>query len=165
MKLPSIRLADFLAFVLCGIVLASAIYIEETAKLEPCALCILQRVVFLVLGLLFLVGSILRLQQPIRRFYHLLIALVALIGAYLAGKQVWLAHLPADQVPTCGASMKYLFQILPAHKAIQVALQGSGSCAKVTWRLLGFSMPSWSLLLFILLGTLAIWQAFRVKKS
>lgn len=164
MNKPSTRFADFLAFLLCCILIASAIYIEETAKLEPCALCIFQRVTFAILALLFLIGSILKLKQPIRRYYHLFVALIAFIGIYLAGKQIWLEHLPPNKVPTCGASLKYLFQILPAHKALQVALQGSGSCAKVTWRLLGFSIPTWSLLFFILLAALAIWQAFRNKK-
>ncbi len=165
MKLPSIRFTDFLAFLLCCILIGSAIYIEETVKLEPCALCIFQRIVFAILGLLFLIGSLFKFKQPMRRFYHLFTALVAFSGVFLATKQVWLEHLPPDQVPTCGASLKYLFQILPVQKAIQVALQGSGSCAKVTWRLLGFSIPSWSLLFFVLLAALSIWQAFRNKKS
>lgn len=164
MKLPSIRVADFLAFLVCCLLIGSAIYIEKTVKLEPCALCIFQRIIFAVLGLLFLFGSLFKFQQPTRRYYHLFTALIALAGAYLAGKQVWLAHLPPDQVPTCGASLKSLFKILPAHKAIITALQGSGSCAKVTWRFLGFSIPSWSLLFFVLLTALAVWQAFRNKK-
>lgn len=165
MKLPSIRIADFLAFLLCCILIGGAIYIEHAVKLEPCALCIFQRIIFALLGLLFLIGSLIKLQQPIRRYYHLFTAVVALGGAYLAGKQIWLTHLPPEKVPTCGASLKALFNILPAHKAIFVALQGSGSCAKVTWRFLGFSIPSWSLLFFVLLTALAIWQAFRNKKS
>lgn len=161
MNLLSLRSVNFIAFLLCAALLVAAINLELIAKLSPCPLCIMQRIVFICLGLLFLIGSFLHFRPRLQRYYHLVISFFALIGIYFAGRHVWLTFLPANQVPTCGANLKYLFQVLPWSEALKVVLQGSGSCAKVTWRLLGLSLPEWSLLCFIFFLILALWQAFR----
>lgn len=160
-NLPSIRTTDFLAFTLCTLLLGIAIYLEVFVHLEPCPLCIMQRIVFIALAVLFLMGSMLPLRRRVSFYFHFFISLIAILGIITAGRQVWLEHLPPDQIPSCGANIKYLFQVLPFHQALQVVFQGTGSCAKVTWRFLGLSMPAWSLLFFIFFTGLAIWQSRR----
>lgn len=161
MKLPSIRTIDFLAFLLCAGLLGTAFYFELVMKLEPCPLCIVQRLVFILLAILFLISSLINFERITRLYYHLFISLMAGFGIFTAARQVWIEHLPPGQVPSCGASLHYLFQILPFTQALQVVFQGSGSCAKVTWRFLGLSMPTWALMFFIVLAGIGIWQAFR----
>lgn len=161
MQLPSIRITNLLAFLLCGILLATGIFLELVLKLEPCPLCILQRLTFIVLGILFLIGCLLPLQPKGRCYFQLFIAAVALFGVCTAGRQVWIEHLPLYALPSCGASLKYLFQILSPFRALQIVFQGTGSCAEVKWRFLGLSLPMWSLLAFVFFMGLSIWQAYR----
>lgn len=157
----SLRVTNILAFLCCLIILTIGVYLEVAIKLIPCPLCVLQRIIFMVLGILFLVGGLMHFRILKQRIYHLIIAGIALFGVITAGRQVWISHLPPDQLPSCGANLNYLFKILPFQQAVQVLFQGSGSCAEVKWRLLGLSIPEWSLILFVILTGLAIWQAFR----
>jgi len=160
MKLLSVRMVNFLAFLVCAGLLGAAIYFEVVDKLDPCPLCILQRLIFILLGFLFLIGMI-KFPPQGHRYFHYGIAAVALLGVFTAARQIWIEHLPPYEIPTCGANLKYLFQVLPFKQALQLVIQGTGSCAKVTWRLFGFSMASYALVFFIGLTGVAVWQALR----
>ena len=70
----------------------------------------------------------------------------------MAGRQVWLQHLPPDQVPACGPSLDYMMQTLPFGEVLIKLFKGDGNCAIVDWRLLGMSMAEWSLLWFAILA-------------
>jgi len=83
-------------------------------------------------------------------------------GIAIAGRHVWLQHLPADQVPMCGPGLNYLLDAMPISGVIRTVLTGSGECAKVDWALLGLSMPEWSLAWFVLL---ALWVALTMLPS
>lgn len=161
MKLPSIRTVDLLAFLLCGLLIAFALFLQIHLKLQPCSLCIVQRIIIIGLGILTLLGAMLHLENRGRCIYHLFIALLAVVGIAVAARHVWLEHLPPDQVPACGPGITYLFQMLPLTQALQTVFLGSGDCAKVTWRLLGFSIPEWTLVFFLFFALLELWQAWR----
>ena len=147
-----------LGFLACVACLGFAYFAQFYLGLEPCPLCIFQRLVFLVLGAVFLAGA---LHHPVgvagARAYAALIGLTAVIGAGIAGRQVWLQHLPPEQVPRCGPGLDYLLETLPLNEIVREVLTGSGECAKVDWTLLGLSMPAWCLLLFLGLGGLGAW--------
>jgi disulfide bond formation protein DsbB len=92
----------------------------------------------------------------------LLAFLAAGTGAGVAARHVWLQHLPPDQVPACGPGLSYMVESLPSYlDVVRKVLQGSGECAKVDWTFLGFSMPEWTLLCFVLLAAGALAAGFR----
>lgn len=93
--------------------------------------------------------------------YGVLIGLVAAIGAGIAGRHVWLQHLPPEQAPRCGPGLDYLLETLPLSETIREVLTGSGECAKVDWSLLGLSIPEWTLPLFLGLGVLGVFANWR----
>ena len=158
----SFRTLFLLGFAACGCLLAYAIYLQMYAGLEPCPLCIFQRVAFAALGLVFLIGG---LHAPraaaARRGYGTLGLLAALAGVAVAGNHVRLQHLPPDQVPSCGPGLDYMMEAMPVTGVIRKVMTGSGECANVDWSFLGLSMPAWSLLWFIGLGVLVGYAAFR----
>jgi len=84
----------------------------------------------------------------------------ALIGLGIAGRHVWLQYLPPEQVPACGPDLAYMMEAFPLGTMLRQVLTGSGECAAVTWRLLGLSMPEWSLLWFALLTVWLLAAAF-----
>jgi disulfide bond formation protein DsbB len=98
------------------------------------------------------------------RFYAVLAALLSAGGIAAAGRQVWLQHLPPDQVPMCGPGLNYLVEAMPLADVIRKVLTGSGECARVDWTLLGASMAEWSLLCFVLLAIWSLALAFRNRR-
>lgn len=126
--------------------LGYAWYAQAVLGLEPCPLCIFQRIGVAACGLLFLLAT---LQNPGRTggiFYGVLLLLAAALTAAVAARHLWIQHLSEGAVPACGASLNYLLEVFPLTDVIRKVLTGSGECARVTWRLLGLSMPAWVLL-------------------
>lgn len=155
---PSHRLVYLLGFIACAALLAFGYYLEFGQGLEPCPLCIIQRVVFLGLALVCLAATLHGPRRVAVRIYSGLLMVLALGGSAVAGRQVWLQHLPADQVPACGPGLEYMLEVYPLAEALQMALKGSGDCAEVDWTFLGLSIAEWSLGWFILFAAVAVVQ-------
>ncbi|MFV1972169.1 MAG: disulfide bond formation protein B [Thiohalobacterales bacterium] len=143
------RLLNTVAFLLCAGLLAYAYYLQFHDDLDPCPLCIFQRVAFLVTGLLFLAAAIQAPGLAGSRIYAVLISLAGLAGAGIAGRHVWLQHLPPGQVPECGPGLDYMLEVFPLADTLKMVFTGSGECADVSWIFLGLSMPAWALLNFL----------------
>ncbi|ATE72999.1 disulfide bond formation protein B [Lysobacter capsici] len=158
----SFRIQFLLGFLACAGLLAYAFYLQLYQHLEPCPLCIFQRVAFAALGLVFLLGA---LHGPKkaggRRGYGVLALLASLAGIAVAGNHVRLQHLPPDQVPACGPGLNYMLDAMPITGVIKKVMTGSGECANVDWTFLGLSMPAWSLICFVVLALWAAYAAFR----
>src|SRR5699024_1766032 len=123
--------------------LAFAYYLQYGQGLEPCPLCIMQRVAMFGVARICLVGW---LHGPLgwgRRVYAALGCISALAGAAIAARHVWLMHLPASEVPACGPGLGYLMNILPWQEVMTIVLRGDASCATVEGSFLGISLPAW----------------------
>lgn len=161
-KTLSFRSLFLLGFLACAGLLTYAIYMQLHAGLEPCPLCIFQRVAFAALGLVFLIGALHAPSQKAgKRAYGVLGGLAALAGIAVAGNHVRLQHLPPDQIPSCGPGLEYMMESMPVTGVIRRVMTGSGECANVDWSFLGLSMPAWSLLWFVGLAVLVGYAAFR----
>lgn len=138
------------------VIIVIVLRLEQVKHLMPCNLCILQRLAFLSAG----IGGIWLWLLPVHRWSRLLgsiwLMLSSLTGGAIAMRQIWLQHLPADQVPACGPGFQYLFANFPVHNALLLLLSGDGNCAAVDWRLLGFSIAVWSCLGFVLLFSVGL---------
>ena len=155
------RILFLAGFGLCTLLIAIALYFQYSAGLEPCPLCIFQRVAFIVMGVVFLIGFLHNSRGAMRRVYGALATLVGITGAAIAGRHVWLQNLPEDQVPECGPGLEFMLEALPFQKMLETVLKGSGECAEVLWTLFGISMPGWSLIWLVLLTLLALVITFR----
>jgi disulfide bond formation protein DsbB len=145
----NLRTLYTLGFLMCVVMMGTALFFfQRFLGLEPCPLCILQRVVVISLGMVLLVAAIHGPSGWGNRVYGALIILVAGSGAAVAGRHVWLQSLPADQVPECGPTLDYILEVFPLSKALQLVLRGSGECAKIEWQFLGLSIPGWTLIAF-----------------
>ncbi len=158
------RSSFLLGFLFCALMLGTAGYFQLVDHLEPCPLCILQRVVTLVVGLVLLAAVFHNPQGLGIRLYGLLAGLVAVIGSVISARHVWLQSLPADQVPTCGPGLNFILDNFPLNEALNLVMRGSGECAEVLWTFMGLSIPAWTFIAFILLAILSFSQAFRGAK-
>lgn len=148
-------------FVTCVGLLGVAFYMEHVMGLEPCPLCWLQRFGFMGVGLVSLVAALHGPGQLGLRVYGLLLTATAGAGLGMAGRQLWLQSLPADQVPACGPSVEYMLEVLPMAEVLTTALKGTGDCATVVWRFLGLSIPGWSAVFFVVLVALGLMMLFH----
>lgn len=139
-----------------------ALYLEHFKGLEPCPLCIFQRVGLMAMGIVALIAF---LHNPVsnafKRVYAFLATLGVLWSVGVAIRHVWLQTLPPDQVPSCGPGLNYLLDALPLKTVLQQVLQGSGECAAIHWTFLGQSLPVWSLAYFSLILLVCVWQLLR----
>ena len=155
------RLGNFCGFAACAALLAYAYYAQYFLHLEPCPLCIFQRVGVFALGVVFLIAAA---HDPVgwgRRIYAALAALAALATVGVAARQVYIMSLPPDAVPACGASLAYMMKVFSLNEILVKVLTGSGECAKINWTFLGLSMPAWVLISALLLGIYGVWVNLR----
>lgn len=162
MQLPNHRALNALQ-ALTGILLLviAVFYFQNYLQLEPCYLCITQRVFVIAIAIVCTLAALHNPAQTGQRVYAGLSTLMAFIGSYFSIKQLWLQSLPEDQVPACGIPVDYLFDVFSLSEAISHLLKGDGNCAEVQWQLLGISMPGWVLVAFIGFATVGIYQFFR----
>lgn len=155
------RVLNLVGFAICVLLLAYAYYTQFYQYLEPCPLCIFQRIGMMALGAVFLIAAIHTPRGRSRRVYSMLIALAAAAGASVSARHVWLQNLPPDQVPACGPGLNYMLEVFPLGEALRMAFTGSGECADVDWSFLGLSMPAWVMAMFVMLGVFGFWNNWR----
>jgi len=161
MKLPNTRLLNLAGFLACAGMMGFALYAQYVLLLDPCPLCVFQRIATILLGLVFLVAA---LHNPGRlgaRVYAVLVMLAAGGGVGVASWHVHLQNLPSDEVPSCGPGFEYIMENFALFDALGLIFQGSGECAEVVWRLLGLSMPTWVIIGLGGLGIFGIWNNLR----
>jgi len=164
MNVKSLRLYSFLPVLASSLMLAYAYYVQYVDYLDPCPLCLVQRLIILFIGLLFFITLINPPQFLFRKIFALLITLVSLVGCIFSARHVWLQNLPADEVPACGPGLTYMLDNFPLGSVLSDLFTGSGECAEITWRFLGLSMPSWTFITFIgFIIYTYIWS--KLKKS
>ena len=159
--LPSPRLTNGLIAGLCIVAMLFAFYLDRVLGLVPCPLCMTQRVLLAGCGVFALVAFAHGPGLVGHRVYAVLAGLFALGGAGVAGRHVWLQHLPEDMVPACGPGLAYMLETFPLSETLELILMGDGNCAEVVWTFMGLSIPEQTLLLFTALVVVVGWQLFR----
>lgn len=154
-----------LIFISCLGLLGFGLYLQHAKGLEPCPLCVMQRYAFVLAGLIALVAGLHAPRRTGARWYGAGVALAALAGIVVAGRHVWLEHLPKDQVPSCGPGLDFIMESFPLTKALSLIFKGSGECADVVWRFLGFSISEWALAWFALFLLAGLWLALAKGRA
>ena len=152
----SYRVSFFVGFLVCVALLGFALYAEHYLGMQPCPLCIFQRMAFMVMGVFFLLGAIHAPRGKGGRWvYAAGVTLGALGGIITAVRHLWIQSLPADEVPACGPNLSYMMDAFPLAKVLKMVFSGSGECAKVE-PILGLPMPAWTLFWYLVLLALAV---------
>ena len=159
------RAGNLVGALLCGALLGYALYVQYGLGLEPCPLCVLQRVAVIAAGVLFLVAAAHDPANRGARVYGALIDLAALSGILVAARHMWIIAQPPGTVAECGASLDYMMDVLPLHEVLAKVLAGSGECAKIDWTFLGLNMPTWVLIALVGVGTWGVAVNWFGKRS
>jgi protein dithiol:quinone oxidoreductase len=151
------RLVSLAAGLFCLGLVGYALYLQTVQGLEPCPLCIFQRVGMFVLGLALLLAAL----PPARMRWALylvavIVGVVAVASAGVSVRHVYIQSLPPGTVPACGATLDYLREIFPLVEVVRKVLTGSGECQKIDWTFLGLAMPAWALIWTVILGGVGV---------
>ena len=148
-KLLSGRTGYLLGFFACFGLVAVALVIQTHYHLEPCPLCISQRIVFMGLGLLFLIAAFIKPTSIFKKIFTLLQVLTAMGGAGVSIRHWYLQAHRESIIADCGVGFDYMFDNFPLQKALTLVFRGTGDCAAIDWTLLGLSIPQLALIAFI----------------
>lgn len=159
--LPGPRGLNFLGFAACAGMMGFALYAQHVLLLDPCPLCVLQRVAVIGLGMVFLVAGLHGATGRGRWAYATGVLCFASGGAGVAGWHWRMQNLPASEVPACGPGLGYMLDNFPLGEALSMVFEGSGECAEVVWNFLGLSMPAWVFVCLVTLGAAGVWNNLR----
>lgn len=146
------RPLNFAGFLICAGLIGYALYAQFELGLEPCPLCIFQRIGIVALGVVFLIAALHSPRGWGTRIYAVLIAIAALATVAVAARQLYIQHLPPGAIPSCGAPLSMMMKFMPLTTVIRRVLTGSGECGIVNWTFLGLAMPAWVLIWAAFLG-------------
>jgi protein dithiol:quinone oxidoreductase len=159
--MPSRRPINAAGFLICAGLLAYALYAQFKLGLDPCPLCIFQRIGIAALGVVFLLAALHHPRRWGASVYAVLIAVAALATVAVAGRQLYIQHLPPGAIPSCGAPLSMMMKFMPLTAVIRKVLTGSGECGIVNWKFLGLAMPAWVLIWAVLLGAAGVLANLR----
>ena len=164
-KISQTRILNILG-IAAGIgAMAYAYYLQYYEYLAPCPLCIFDRVFLLGILISLLIAAIHNPSRKGQRIYAGFAFLFTCGGLISSGRHVWLQHLPADQVPSCGPGLNYLLDAFPLGQALEMVFRGSGECAEIAWQFLGFTLPEVTLIMFLGYFVMCLIQFFRSNES
>ena len=120
--------------------------LQQLFRLAPCPLCIFQRLLYIVIGLVALAAVLL---PGGRLLWSAMIAALAAGGVAVAGYQTWMQAFP-HLATECGYSDPNLIERLVDWLGMQSPslFLATGFCTSREWEFLGLSMANWSLLVF-----------------
>lgn len=145
-------LGALISFGLVGL----ALFLQTRYALEPCPLCISQRITYLTLGALFIFAAVFNPRKLGRKLLGGLHILTALIGAGIALRHMWIQAHPDQVMGECGAGFDYIFERFPLRRALDLVFKGTGECSAIDWTLFGLTIPQLSLIAFLGLGAYAL---------
>lgn len=137
-----------------------ALYLQVRNNLDPCPLCISQRIAFMALGVAFLLAALHNPQGLWRKLHGLLQLAAVATGATIASRHIWIQAHPGQIMSECGVGFDYMIQQFPLSKAVRLIFQGTGECSVIDWTLFGITIPQLSLIAFVGFGAYAVLLAF-----
>jgi disulfide bond formation protein DsbB len=155
-KLLGGRKGYFLGFVVSFGLVGLALWLQTKYNLDPCPLCISQRIAFMALGGLFLLAALHNPKNMARKIHAALQLIAVLIGAGVASRHIWIQANPDKVMSECGAGFDYIIETFPASRAMELIFKGTGECSEAGWTFLSLTIPQLSLIAFVVLGVYAL---------
>ena len=146
-------------------ILIAYFFFQIYLELDPCPLCVTHCLFIVLAGAVALVAAVHNPSGRGQQFYNAATAVVALAGAAVSGRQLWLQSLAEDQVPACGPTLGFMYDNFPFKDLLSALFLGEGSCADVKWQFLGVSIPGWTLITFVVIVIPCIWMMLRGRAA
>ena len=137
-------------FLLCLISIISAYFIEYVLGHQPCNLCLIERIPY-VLGLILIILNYILVKNE--RFIILLLILIFTFSAILSFYHLGIEQGFFEESMVCG--LKDALNVITKEEILEQLQVKTVSCKDVTFRIFGLSLTSINILIsFILTGLL-----------
>lgn len=157
--LPTSRQVLFAISSICFALIAVALYLQHILQMLPCPLCVIQRYMFLAIGVASLVAAI---SGKIREGATLAL-MAGLGGLYAVGKHLYVIANPGF---TCGIDpMETFLNKIPTAEYLPWLFRADGLCEGATDTVLGLAIPQWSAVWFFVLTLLLVWVLLRRRPA
>lgn len=137
-----------LMFISSIFLISMAYYFQHVVGLNPCFLCIIQRMAVMAIG----IGSLVMLISPTKIYTRIIGNFVFIVGALIglsaAVRQMYIQRFP-DPMASCGPGYEYILENSSLVQALPKLLSATGSCTDIDWTFLGFSMAECMIPIFI----------------
>ena len=148
-------LVSLISFALVGV----AVYLQHAHDMLPCPLCVIQRYLFLAIGIAALAGA---LGGKLRAGAGVAL-LAALGGLGVVGKHLYVLANPGF---SCGIDpMETMLNKIPTATLLPWLFQADGLCENATDGIFGLSIPQWSALWFVLLTLALVWVLVAGRRA
>ncbi|RIX47028.1 MAG: disulfide bond formation protein B [Rhodocyclales bacterium GT-UBC] len=143
----------------CFGLVAVGLELQALLHLAPCPLCIFQRLLYLVIGLVALLACALPRAKV---GFAGLVGGLAVWGGGVAAYQTWMQAFP-ELATECGMTDPTLIERLVDWLGMQnpALFLATGFCASRDWEFLGLSMANWSVVMF---AGIAAYAAFVFRR-
>lgn len=159
MNRVNVKYIEYVLLLVTFCVLSFSLYSQYVLGLQPCPLCLMQRLcvslLLILMGLEFWVHNSLKLK--VSQFF------IASAGLFFALRQLWLQSLPSGSAPACMPGLDILIHYFPWQDIVHALLWGSGDCAEAAWRFLGISLAGWSALYFLFIDLVLLFLYGRKR--
>ena len=143
-----------------------AIYVQVYQHIAACPLCIAQRIIFGLIGILALLFAFHKSRKWIVFIESFIISGMSVFGMVISGKHIWIINLPIDKQPvSCGMPLNVLYEQLPLSGFLSYIFHGDAECGRIAWRIFNIPAPFMSFGLYVALLTLSIYTAFTTYKT
>jgi len=161
MRIPSYKLTYFYLFISCCLILAGAGYIQHVYYLQPCLLCMIQRIILFILTFICLGATLHNHNIISKKVYNISALSMTILGLIVSGRQIWLqSFAKASDKTYCIPDYSYLD--LSIWKQLLKAFSStSTSCADISWKFLHISMAGWSFIFFLIFAIVIFYQCRR----
>ncbi len=158
------RPLPFVIMLICLGSLCFGYYLQYVEHLQPCLLCIAQRIALYVIGISAALLWLYPFQTFGRWLGNGLILLSASAGIFFAGKQLYLESLPPELRPACTIPFEMLIQNHEWGDAFMQLMSGTSDCGVRQWAFLNMSLPFWSGLVFVVVIVLFVVAKCQKKR-
>jgi disulfide bond formation protein DsbB len=120
----------------------TAIFFQYYMNLEPCVMCIEERMLILSLAIFSLIPIINPKIIPLRIIGYLGIILISYIGYDLAAEHVLLQKGEGGFMETCSIYPR-VPSWLPLHEWFPSLFMPTGNCGEISWTFMNITMVEW----------------------
>jgi disulfide bond formation protein DsbB len=146
---------------LCFGAVGVALLTQHALDMQPCPWCVLQRLIFVVIGGVALTGLVWQSRLGLRLLPLLLLALA---GAGVAAA-LW-QHFVAAASASCNLTLAdRIVSGLQLDALLPPVFQATANCAEAAINLFGVAYEFWSLALFVVVETMVVWLLIRERSA
>jgi disulfide bond formation protein DsbB len=140
----------------------SALYFQYGLKLEPCIMCIYQRIAIFGIMLSAFITAMAPSVWFVRLFGYIGWGVSAVWGLIIAMEHVAIQTNTDPFVFSSCEMVPNLPSWMPLHLWFPGVFEARGDCGNIDWQLLGYSMPQWMIVVFALF-TVALAVVFLTR--